>query len=77
MFLDGPKDKGCIQLHCSDTPQDLRFPQTIPDAWSWLRGKPFAELLQAETLGAARGACASWGASDPPPRETCGYAFRR
>ncbi len=53
MFLDGPKDKGCIQLHCSDTPQDLRFPQTIPDAWSWLRGKPFAELLQAETLGAA------------------------
>ena len=53
MFLDGPKDKGCIQLYCPETDQTLRFPQNIPDAWSWLRGKPFAELLQAETLGAA------------------------
>ncbi len=53
MFLDGPKDKGCLQLYCSETPQIVRFPMDIPDAWSWLRGKPFAELLQAETLGAA------------------------
>lgn len=53
MFLDGPKDKGCIQLYCSEVPQYLRYPMNIPETWSWLRGKAFSELLQAETLGAA------------------------
>ncbi len=53
MFLDGPKDKGCIQLYCTEAAQNIRFPQAIPENWSWLAGKPFTELLQAETIGAA------------------------
>ena len=53
MFLDGPKNKGCIQIYSPDSRNDLIFPQTIPDKWHWLRGKPFSDLLNAETLAAA------------------------
>ena len=53
MFLDGPKNKGCIQIYCQNLPEGPAFPKNIPDQWRWLRGKHFGELLQAETLGAA------------------------
>ena len=51
MFLDGPRDKGCLFLTCPNLPQGRIFPQDMPDKWSWLRGKPFGSLLEAEGLG--------------------------
>ena len=51
MFLDGPRDKGCLFLTCPSLPQGRVFPQDMPEKWSWLRGKPFGSLLDAEGLG--------------------------
>lgn len=51
MFLDGPRDKGCLFLTSSSLPQGRIFPGDMPDEWSWLRGKPFGSLLEAEGLG--------------------------
>ena len=53
MFLDGPADKGCIQLHCPNLSKGPQFPDDVPDSWEWLRGKTFGDLLNAETLGSA------------------------
>lgn len=53
MFLDGPADKGCIQLHSLKLTRGPKFPDSVPDNWSWLRGKTFGDLLAAETLGSA------------------------
>lgn len=53
MFLDGPADKGCIQLHCPNLCKGPQFPDDVPDSWEWLRGKTFGDLLNAETLGSA------------------------
>ena len=53
MFLDGPADKGCIQLHCPNLSKGPQFPDDVPDSWEWLRGKTFGALLNAETLGSA------------------------
>lgn len=51
MFLDGPRDKGCLFLTCPALPQGRTFPQELPDTWSYLRGEPFGRLLDAEGLG--------------------------
>ena len=51
MFLDGPRDKGCLFLTCSALPQGRTFPQDLPETWSYLRGVPFGRLLDAEGLG--------------------------
>jgi len=55
MFLDGPKDKGCLLLTSPALSQGDAagpyFPEGIPDKWSWLRGRRFGELLDAECLG--------------------------
>lgn len=53
MFLDGPRDKGCIQVFSTETPGGRVFPPNLPDAWTWLENKRFGELLDAECLGAA------------------------
>lgn len=53
MFLDGPKDKGCIQILASAPAAGEAFPDDLPPAWSWLCGRRFGELLDAECLGAA------------------------
>lgn len=53
MFLDGPKDKGCIQVFAETQPQGAVFPADVPDQWDWLRGRRFGELLDAECLGTA------------------------
>ena len=45
MFLDGPADKGCIQLHCPNLSKGPQFPDDVPDSWEWLRGKTFGDLL--------------------------------
>ncbi len=56
MFLDGPADKGCLLLSCPSAAMGDAgplFPDTVPDTWSWLRGRPFGDLLDAECLGSA------------------------
>jgi glucose-6-phosphate isomerase len=51
MFLDGPRDKGCLFLTGRSQPKCCGFGQDLPDKWSWLAGKPFSNLLEAEALG--------------------------
>ncbi|MDR1855750.1 MAG: glucose-6-phosphate isomerase [Desulfovibrio sp.] len=51
MFLDGPRNKGCIFLTQAKVPDGPTFSQDLPDVWSWLRGKPFGSLLEAEAMG--------------------------
>lgn len=51
MFLDGPKDKGCLFLTCETLSKGRAFPQPLPAKWSFLAGKHFGELLDAEALG--------------------------
>jgi glucose-6-phosphate isomerase len=51
MFLDGPRDKGCLFLTCDGLSRGRPFPDELPDEWRWLKGKQFGELLDAEALG--------------------------
>ena len=51
MFLDGPKDKGCIFVDCPGLPAGPFFPSALPEKWSFLRGHAFGDLLNAESLG--------------------------
>ncbi len=51
MFLDGPKDKGCIFVDCPGLPAGPFFPSHLPEKWSFLRGHAFGDLLNAESLG--------------------------
>ncbi len=53
MFLDGPRDKGCLFLSCPHMPQGRTFPTGLPKQWQWLENKPFGALLEAEGLGTA------------------------
>lgn len=51
MFLDGPRDKACLFVTSRGLEQGRHFGQDLPEQWSWLRGKPFGALLDAEALG--------------------------
>jgi glucose-6-phosphate isomerase len=51
MFLDGPRDKGCLFLTSRARPRCGSFGADLPKQWSWLAGKPFSSLLEAESLG--------------------------
>lgn len=51
MFLDGQRNKGCIFLTGEQPETDRHFGNDLPDKWSWLRGKAFGALLEAEALG--------------------------
>ena len=51
MFLDGPRDKGCLFLTCDGLARGSLFPEHLPGQWRWLQGKRFGELLDAEALG--------------------------
>ncbi len=60
MFLDGPRNKGCLFLsntyvETDDTAKGQQFAEDLPPAWSWLSGKYFGELLHAEALGTRMG----------------------
>ncbi len=50
MFLDGPRDKGCLFLS-SSLPKGRPFPDDLPEQWQWLKGKAFGALIDAEGLG--------------------------
>lgn len=51
MFLDGPRNKGCLFLTCDGLDPGSAFGGEVPPAWEYLSGKRFGDLLQAEALG--------------------------
>ncbi len=51
MYLDGPRNKACLFLTCSNLEQGAQFPDALPDNFAFLKGRRFGELLQAEALG--------------------------
>ncbi len=51
MFLDGPRNKACLFVSCGNLPQGRVFPADIPEKWSYLRGRHFGVLLDAEAIG--------------------------
>ncbi len=51
MFLDGPRDKACLFVHCLSLDKGPSFAPDVPEKWAYLRGRPFGELLEAEGLG--------------------------
>lgn len=59
MFLDGPRNKGCIFLTGEQPHTDRTFGQDLPEKWAWLRGKAFGTLLEAEALGTCMALCAN------------------
>lgn len=50
MFLDGPKNKGCIFVSSPANTGILPLPTELPAAWRYLEGKSFGDILDAETL---------------------------
>lgn len=59
MFLDGPRNKGCIFLTGDQPAGRSAFGADLPEKWSWLAGKPFGALLEAEALGTRMALCQS------------------
>ncbi|WP_291330032.1 glucose-6-phosphate isomerase [Desulfovibrio sp. UCD-KL4C] len=51
MFLDGPRNKGCLFLTCDSLTDGEKFVEDIPDKFSYIKGKNFGELIHAEGLG--------------------------
>ncbi|MDR0339394.1 MAG: glucose-6-phosphate isomerase [Desulfovibrio sp.] len=51
MFLDGPRNKGCLFLTCDGLYKGQAFGADAPPKWNWLSDKYFGDLLQAEGLG--------------------------
>ncbi len=51
MFLDGPRNKGCLFLTCDSLADGEKFEEDIPDKFSYIKGKNFGELIHAEGLG--------------------------
>ena len=51
MFLDGPRNKGCLFVSCEGLDKGQAFGNDMPEAWDWLNGKHFGDLLLAEGLG--------------------------
>lgn len=51
MFLDGPRNKGCLFLTCDGLDKGPAFGKEVPEKWNWLEGKYFGDILLAEGLG--------------------------
>ena len=51
MFLDGPRNKGCLFITSQEEYPGLAFGNDIPAEFGYLRGKRFGDLLPAEALG--------------------------
>ncbi|MDR1489333.1 MAG: glucose-6-phosphate isomerase [Desulfovibrio sp.] len=60
MFLDGPRNKGCLFLTCDSLDKGEDFGADVPEKWNWLADKSFGDLLLAEALG-TRMALAKYG----------------
>ncbi len=50
MFLDGPKDKGCIFVSAPADTTILHLPKSLPKGWEYLGGHTFGDILDAEAL---------------------------
>jgi glucose-6-phosphate isomerase len=50
MFLDGPKDKICLFISAPADTTSLPIPSNLPEAWKYLEGHTFGDILEAETL---------------------------
>lgn len=59
MFLDGQPDKGCLFITSKKQASGRTFGQDLPEKWSWLRGKAFGSLLEAESVGTRMALCKS------------------
>lgn len=59
MFLDGPRNKGCIFVTGAEPVQGRIFGPDLPEKWAWLKGKAFGALLEAEALGTRMAMCKS------------------
>lgn len=59
MFLDGPRNKGCLFITANQPQSGRIFGQDLPEQWAWLRGKAFDALLEAEALGTRMALCKS------------------
>lgn len=57
MFLDGPRNKGCIFLTANQPEKGREFQTGLPKAWDWLEHKTFGALLEAEALGTRMALC--------------------
>lgn len=57
MFLDGPRNKGCLFVTGEQPATDRKFSMDLPEKWAWLRGKAFGTLLEAEALGTRMALC--------------------
>lgn len=57
MFLDGPRNKGCLFVTGQQPQTERKFGSDLPEKWSWLRGKAFGALLEAEALGTSMALC--------------------
>jgi glucose-6-phosphate isomerase len=51
MFLDGPRNKGCLFITSDEEHTGLAFPDDVPAEFGFLRGKTMGDLLPAEALG--------------------------
>jgi glucose-6-phosphate isomerase len=55
MFLDGPRDKGCLFLECPNLAAGREFGtdpvNPLPAKWAYLKGRHFGDLLAAESIG--------------------------
>lgn len=53
MFLDGPKDKGCLFVTCPKLPRGPAFHAPLPAEFAFLEHQRLGDLLRAEALGTA------------------------
>jgi len=51
MFVDGPKNKGCLLLTASTQGQGPGFDFDLPEKWQFLYQKKIGDIFAAETLG--------------------------
>jgi glucose-6-phosphate isomerase len=51
MFLDGPRNKGCLFISCPSLDRGPSFGTDVPEKWGYLAGRNFGDLLLAEGLG--------------------------
>jgi glucose-6-phosphate isomerase len=59
MFMDGPRNKACLQLTCPGLPAGPRFPERLPQEFAYIAGKSLGELLAAEAFGTGMALCKS------------------
>ncbi len=50
MFLDGPKDKGCLFISSSVNQEISKLPEGLTGQWQCISAKPLGDVLVAETL---------------------------